>query len=384
MKSNETVLSNYKMQFLWTFVAFAGLRNKNLGLSRRDDSYSSSGSRDGSSLVIDDENEKNHFVPNKGTMDFNINQLFRMENDRLSDEKICAQVVEVCKNAKAFDKKSVNCEFSISIGSSTGLYNIKSDDHFKTKPWFEDRPARGKIVREFPHHSHVPRPFLEYRNILFISPKSVNFTSHSRARNIAVKIELKNEIETVSSIIEADGHRGKSYYTSVSYHKSVPLFIDETKLEIPENLTPDHHLFFTFYHISVKEGNESVIGYSWLPLLDGSEQILNGLTSLPVCVQPPPNGYGRVGPDVNLPGVKWYDNRKALFTLDIKVDSTIHILDRHIHSFAKHLISIRLLHESPSSFCTIAGKRIPVSQLSGKDLKSILIWEIVEFSYHII
>ena len=65
MKNNETVLSNYKMQFLWTFVAFAGLRNKNLGLTRRDDSYSSSGSRDGSSLVIDDENEKNHFVPHK-------------------------------------------------------------------------------------------------------------------------------------------------------------------------------------------------------------------------------------------------------------------------------------------------------------------------------
>ena len=104
MKSNETVLSNYKMQFLWTFVAFAGLRNKNLGLTRRDDSYSSSGSRDGSSLVIDDENEKNHFVPHKGTMDFNINQLFRMENDRLSDEKICAQVVEVCKNAKLLTK----------------------------------------------------------------------------------------------------------------------------------------------------------------------------------------------------------------------------------------------------------------------------------------
>ena len=60
MKNNETVLANYRMQFLWTFVAFAGLRNKNLSLYRKDDSYSSGGSRDGgSSLVVDEESDRN-------------------------------------------------------------------------------------------------------------------------------------------------------------------------------------------------------------------------------------------------------------------------------------------------------------------------------------
>ena len=162
-----------------------------------------------------------------------------------------------------------------------------------------------------------------------------------------------------------DGQKIKSFCTSVSYHKSAPYFIDEFKLEIPANLTPDHHLFFTFYHISVKEGHDSIIGYSWLPLLDANQQITSTTISLPVCVHPPPTGYGRVGPDVNLPGVKWYDNRKALFNVNVRVDSTIHILDKAIHIFSKHLCAIRELCSSPNkSFCTVAGKRIPATQLS--------------------
>ena len=68
-------------------------------------------------LVVESENgNQSDFVPKKGTIDFSINQLFKMDNDRLSDEKICAQIVEVCKNQRAFDKRSVSCDFSLSIG----------------------------------------------------------------------------------------------------------------------------------------------------------------------------------------------------------------------------------------------------------------------------
>ena len=70
-----------------------------------------------------------------------------------------------------------------------------------------------------------------------------------------------------------------------------------------------------------------------------------------MCTQPPPPGYGRVGPDVNFPGVKWYDGRKALFTLDVVCDSTLHILDPSIHMFFKHLVAVQQLS---GSFCTIA------------------------------
>ena len=90
------------------------------------------------------------------------------------------------------------------------------------------------------------------------------------------------------------------------------------------------------------------------------KSLISGHVSLPVCTQPPPPGYGRVGPDVNFPGVKWYDGRKALFTLDVACDSTLHILDPSIHMFFKHLVAVQQLN---GSFCTIAGKRIPIGQL---------------------
>ena len=111
-KHNENVLANYKMQFMWTFVAFAGLKKEKTKSFELDD-------HDGTgSLVVESENgSQSDFVPKKGTIDFSINQLFKMDNDRLSDEKICAQIVEVCKNQRAFDKRSVSCDFSLSIGT---------------------------------------------------------------------------------------------------------------------------------------------------------------------------------------------------------------------------------------------------------------------------
>ena len=84
--------------------------------------------------------------------------------------------------------------------------------------------------------------------------------AHGRARNIAIKVELRNEFETIPAIFGDDLSMKKAYISSVSYHRSSPSFLEEIKIEIPEDLLPDHHLFFTFYHVSVKEGNESLIG----------------------------------------------------------------------------------------------------------------------------
>ena len=114
-RHNENVLSSYKMQFLWTFVAFAGLKKEKFGKNQFEMD------EDGS-LIVEDANTSGDFVPKKGTIDFSINQLFRMDNDRLSDEKICAQIVEVCKNQRAYDKRSISCDFSLSIGK---VYSIK-------------------------------------------------------------------------------------------------------------------------------------------------------------------------------------------------------------------------------------------------------------------
>lgn len=58
----------------------------------------------------------------------------------------------------------------------------------------------------------------------------------------------------------------------VLHHTSNPAWYDEIKLRLPVRLTPQHHLLFTFTHISIEgskkkdTGPENPVGYAWLPL----------------------------------------------------------------------------------------------------------------------
>jgi len=106
------------------------------------------------------------------------------------------------------------------------------------------------------------------------------------------------------------------------------------KIKLPAQLRDDHHLLFTFYHISCqvkcKDRElpgpvESPIGYTWLPLLhDG--RLATGEKSLPVSAEKPPRYYSAVPPDVHLPHIKWVDNHKGLFNIEIKAITSVHTL----------------------------------------------------------
>lgn len=66
---------------------------------------------------------------------------------------------------------------------------------------------------------------------------------------------------------------GKRIITTVLHHNTNPVWYEEVKLRLPIHVKPEHHLLFTFYHISCeinkkKENNvESCVGYAWMPLL---------------------------------------------------------------------------------------------------------------------
>ena len=64
------------------------------------------------------------------------------------------------------------------------MYNVLTDDYQRSAPWHENHSEKiqiqGRWVREFPSPAHLPRPFLETRNIIYISPRSVNMSSHAR------------------------------------------------------------------------------------------------------------------------------------------------------------------------------------------------------------
>ena len=377
-KNNESLLSQYRMQFAWTFVAFAGLRRRkfapseNRRRSNESETYSvfDADRTSNSSFSIEDEAGA-EFIPPNGAIDFSIKQVYKTDNEKLSDEQICWHIVDVCKNPQKYKQRTVNCEFSISLMSPVDLHNIRNDDGQKLKPWRNDVPHTiGKQVREFPVEGRIPRPLVSYRNVLYIFPISANFSNHQRARNIAVQIEIRNEFETIPAIFGEDGAMRSHHVSSVAYHRSHPTFLDEIKVEVPSNLTPDHHLFFTFFHISVKEGRQLPVGFSWLPLMNANQHLMNQQAHLPICSHPPPSGYGRISPDSNLPGVKWLENRKSLFRVNVLIDSNIHIEDRNVHYFLKCVLAAETL-ETEDTFTTVAGRRMPIEQLHEDLLCSI-------------
>lgn len=63
--------------------------------------------------------------------------------------------------------------------------------------------------------------------------------------------------------------------------------------------------------------------FQWLPLLK-DQRLQTGEFSLPVTLEYPPSNYSYISPDVLLPGIKWVDNHKSLFTLCIEAASSVH------------------------------------------------------------
>lgn len=65
----------------------------------------------------------------------------------------------------------------------------------------------------------------------------------------------------------------KKIICTVLHHNTNPVWYEEIKLRLPIHLKPEHHLLFTFYHVSCElnkkreNGVESCVGYAWMPLL---------------------------------------------------------------------------------------------------------------------
>jgi hypothetical protein len=80
----------------------------------------------------------------------------------------------------------------------------------------------------------------------------------------------------------------------VLHHNTSPTWYEEIKIKLPTNLTPQHHLLFSFTHVSCdikkKEQINSTtapVGYAWLVLLNKGklnieEQCLAVAASLPI------------------------------------------------------------------------------------------------------
>ncbi|XP_063962450.1 dedicator of cytokinesis protein 7-like isoform X1 [Lytechinus pictus] len=322
-------------------------------LPRRGETSSSSLKRNGSERrsfykVEDDISNLETFHP----VTITVSSFFKQEGDKLSDVDLYKFLADLKRPTTVLKRlKCIRGSLKLDISPVTDhpAYCL-TPDLYQVKPFPDNRTRPTKEIQEFPARE-VYVPHSVYRNILYLYPRSLNFSNRGgSARNITVKIQFLAGDDFGSGIEciygkSSSPEYGRQAYTSVCYHNKSPDFYEEIKIRLPADLRDQHHILFTFYHISCQRKQdvtpvETPIGYSWLPLLrDGRLQ--TGDYNLPVSLEKPPSNYFMLSPDkkassndqVQLPGMKWVDGHKQLFGVTLKAVSSVHPQDEYVDRF---------------------------------------------------
>lgn len=207
---------------------------------------------------------------------------------------------------------------------------------------------------------------VSYINVLYLYPIHLE---KFQFRNIAIRIQLlESEVASVcelddkeapSSVLNAiygTSHEAStSGFTLVNYHQKNPQFENEFKICLPECLTLEHHILFTFYHVHCKkllpaQPQQELVGYAILPLLqkDGTilqdnNYVVNVVPApvLPKTVTPSrtislPPGYVAAARSAAL------DIAKTTLACRTRVLSSIHSQDRVVASFLQRFHTMPL------------------------------------------
>ncbi|XP_017153325.1 dedicator of cytokinesis protein 11 isoform X3 [Drosophila miranda] len=293
--------------------------------------------------------------------DFDFSPIYRQELPKLKDEELLKLLLDYRKPEKLSKltiipghlkmqlqilEKTVPCGLSKSL-APLSTFSPAS----KQPPTLELAEFQNQSERE-------AHPYTSFCNHLYVYPLSLQFDSQklfSRARNITVVVELRDGDGEYSKPLKCIyGRPGHDLLVSqiacpVLHHNVTPTWYEEIKLRLPLGLFPEHHLLFSFYHVScnlskkrsdAQAAFETPIGYAWLPLLQKNricleEQSLPVAATLPVgylSIQPLGWGKGQnCGPDI-----QWIDNQRPLYTVTLRLDSTVLTADQHLHNFFAH------------------------------------------------
>lgn len=273
-----------------------------------------------------------------------ISSFFKQESDKLKDEDLFKYLQDLKRPSNIL--KRLKCipgklKLDVSPCPDNFPYCITPDLE-RLKPYPDQRGRPTREIKEF-SAKEVFVPNLTYSNLMYVYPLNVNFTNRpGHVRNIAVKVQLLCG-EEANSVLPAIF--GKSNcadftteaYAAVTYHSKNPDFYEEIKIKLPAKITEKHHLLFSFYHISCQKKQdltpmESLVGFTWLPLLQNGHLHV-GEMSLPVSMDKLPSNYTLLSTESNVPGVKWVDGRKTVFSVVVKCLSTVHTMDRHLDTF---------------------------------------------------
>ncbi|KAJ8930196.1 hypothetical protein NQ314_017036 [Rhamnusium bicolor] len=273
-----------------------------------------------------------------------MSSFFKQEGEKLRDDDLYKCLQELKRPTMVLKKlKCIPATLKLEISPCPSeIKNCLTTELVKIYPYPDDKARPTKELLEFPVKELLV-PHYTYRNLLFVSPKELNFSNRTgSARNLAVRVQLMEGEDEKHALFNIFGksscpEMANEVYSAVTYHCKSPVFYDEIKIKLPAALADNHHLLFTFYHISCQRKIEqstvdTPVGYTWLPLLrDG--RLVSGEFCLPVMLEPPPLNYSYIPPDVCLPGTKWLDNHKGLFTVTLDTASSVHTHDPPVERF---------------------------------------------------
>uniref|UniRef100_A0A3P9MZP8 Dedicator of cytokinesis 11 n=1 Tax=Poecilia reticulata TaxID=8081 RepID=A0A3P9MZP8_POERE len=284
-------------------------------------------------------------------MDGKFSPLYRQDSSKISTDDLLKLLADSRKPEKS-KLQIIPGQLNVTIECvPPDFSNTVTSSYIPIKP-FEDGCERVSVeIEEFlPVEAKYNYPFTTYKNQLYIYPLQLKYDNQktfTKARNIAVCMQFKDSDEEGSVPLKCiygkpgDSLFANGAYAAVLHHNQSPDFYDEVKIELPVHVHDRHHILFTFYHVSCessskasskkRDGVESLVGYSWMPLLkDGRMQ--SSELQLPVAAALPA-GYLQKR---NLSDIKWVENAKSLFKVKSRVASTIYPQDLHLHKFFQH------------------------------------------------
>ncbi|XP_066453817.1 dedicator of cytokinesis protein 7 isoform X12 [Eleutherodactylus coqui] len=288
-----------------------------------------------------------------------VTNFFKQEGDRLSDEDLYKFLADMRRPSSVLRRlRPITAQLKIDISPAPENPNYcLTPELLQVKPYPDSRVRPTRDILEFPARD-VYVPNTTYRNILYVYPQSLNFANRQgSARNITVKVQFMSGEDPSNAMPVIFGKSScpefsKEAYTAVVYHNRSPDFHEEIKIRLPATLTDHHHLLFTFYHVSCQQKQntplETPVGYTWIPMLQNG-RLKTGQFCLPVSLEKPPQAYSVLSPEVPLPGMKWVDNHKGVFNVEVVSVSTVHTQDSYldkffalVHALDEHMFPVRI------------------------------------------
>ncbi|XP_028910927.1 dedicator of cytokinesis protein 8 isoform X3 [Ornithorhynchus anatinus] len=273
-----------------------------------------------------------------------VNTFFKQEGDRLSDEDLFKFLADY-KRSSSLQRRVKSIPGSLKLEISPApevLSSCLTPELLPVKAFSENRSRPHREILEFPIRE-VYVPHTVYRNLLYVYPQRLNFANKlTSARNITIKIQFMCGEDHALPVIfgKSSGPEFlQEVYTAVTYHNKSPDFYEEVKIKLPAKLTVNHHLLFTFYHISCQQKQgacvETTVGYSWLPILL-NERLQIGPFCLPVALDKLPPNYSMHSPEKipsQNPPIKWADGHKGVFNIELQAVSSVHTQENHLEKF---------------------------------------------------